>query len=310
MKVSYVDDKNALALSKVNKDNTVLHELIDSIDWTLRSSNQKDSTFSGIRMYEIKALSSLYGFDVFGVSFSFEEVEPTDTRMLSPLEKMLHSLFKRMSLKQGYYIIRVPQGFPILTNAINNVLKGAKYADSTICYLNRIDSSQSNYCNTAIELLDNNETEITDTLVRITYDSFADYPSQYYSSEILRPLSGMVYRNWITECLRSEQYITLYAVVYGKPVGFITVRNTEYALEIVLNAVEKGFRGSGIYTDLCMEAMKHSTRNKLITVSTQHSNFSVQRIWTKLGFEPFYSFSLLHLNTMPLRGFANNNGKR
>ncbi len=182
MKVSYVDDKNALALSRVNKDNTVLHNLIDSIDWTLISSTPKGSSSFGIRTYEIQSLSSLYGFAVFGVNFFFKEVEPTDVSMLHPLKEMLHSLFTRMCSHQGYYIIRVPQGFPILTNAINNVMEGAKYADSTICYLKRIDSSQINYSNTTIKCLNNMETGIFDTLVRITYDSFTDYPSQYYSS--------------------------------------------------------------------------------------------------------------------------------
>ena len=80
-----------------------------------------------------------------------------------------------------------------------------------------------------------------------------------------------------------------------------TISETEYTIELVLNAVDKAYGNNKIYERIVRYATKYALeKNKLSTVSTQFDNFFVQRAWINIGYKPYYSFYLFHLNNIGL----------
>jgi GNAT superfamily N-acetyltransferase len=80
-------------------------------------------------------------------------------------------------------------------------------------------------------------------------------------------------------------------------VGFATLRlNKAEETEGVLFGVAPGFQGQGIYRSLMISGMKWSQSKgaRHMIVSTQIVNISVQKVWTRLGFEPSHAYHTFH----------------
>lgn len=129
---------------------------------------------------------------------------------------------------------------------------------------------------------------------------FHDYQGHYHADRNLsRGDCDDVYMDWARRsCVeRDGASEVLIAEQDGVPVGFATLRlNTPGEGEGVLFAVDAAARKRGVYQSFMVDGMRwclDKGATKMI-VSTQLTNTGVQRVWTRLGFEPQQAFYTFH----------------
>lgn len=138
-------------------------------------------------------------------------------------------------------------------------------------------------------------------LVRsIAKDAFRGYSGHYHSdSNLAKEQCDEVYSDWAyNSCLSQKIADTvLIAEFSGEVIGFATMkRNILEEGEGVLFGVSPNFQGKGIYKLLMIGGMNWCVNNKIGTmiVSTQITNVAVQKVWSRLGFEPSHSYYTFH----------------
>ncbi len=297
MKKSYIEQKNCLAenifLHSPNGISQEIEKRVSSYHFLVSSENQK----IGVRCCNIDNLSNLYQFPVYGISFCFDHIDPFDESLYSFYQDAIDYIQVQQKNHKGYYILRVPKQFPLITSALIERGPEYTYMDSTICYGIIPQAShlpQRNISSTVIN--PSNE----HFLQQITQESFQKYASHYSLSPTLRPLSSKVYTEWINTLIHSDKCSVFTHLEDEVITGFVATKDSTSSTEIVLNAVSAHFRRKGIYEALCRHVL-HSAFQKsmdFVTVSTQINNLPVQRIWQKLHFQPFYIFDIYHYNNL------------
>ncbi|HMO12751.1 MAG TPA: GNAT family N-acetyltransferase [Pirellulaceae bacterium] len=130
--------------------------------------------------------------------------------------------------------------------------------------------------------------------------AFQGYLGRYHADTRLADQhADEAYTEWAEECVlsASAESPVLVSVRGGKIVGFAAIRrNNADELEIVLNAVHPSERRCGIYSSLVVKSLHLANENrcKRLLISTQINNYSVQRIWSRLGFVHFKSIYTFH----------------
>jgi GNAT superfamily N-acetyltransferase len=140
-----------------------------------------------------------------------------------------------------------------------------------------------------------------DSAVRaVARDAFQGYSGHYHADPRLdRQKSDEAYQSWAQRsCLSREVAGEVLVADDGQVAGFATLRmNDPDEGEGVLFAVAPRAQGSGVYRGFMVEGVRwcRSQGAKRMIVSTQITNLAVQRVWTRLGFEPAYSCYTFHL---------------
>lgn len=138
------------------------------------------------------------------------------------------------------------------------------------------------------------------TVARIAAVCFHDYQGHYHADPRLdRRDCDNVYVDWAQRsCLeRGSESEVLVAVQDTSPVGFATLRmNTASEGEGVLFAVSPSASKRGVYQSFMVEGMRWCIEKGAtkMSVSTQLTNTGVQRVWTRLGFEPHHASYTFH----------------
>lgn len=130
--------------------------------------------------------------------------------------------------------------------------------------------------------------------------SFRDYSGHYHADDRLeRVKCDEIYPDWAFRSCVSRDVAdeVLVAELDGSIVGFATLRlNTPEEGEGVLFGVAPTAQGRGIYRSFMICGMewclsKGATR---MVVSTQIANIAVQKVWTRVGFEPSHACYTFH----------------
>lgn len=135
---------------------------------------------------------------------------------------------------------------------------------------------------------------------QVASQSFAGYMGHYHADPRLdRRQCDETYVDWAhRSCLSKEVAdAVLVGATGAKIIAFATMRlNSEEEGEGVLFGVAPEAQGQGIYRALMVGGMqwcKARSRARMV-VSTQITNYAVQKVWTRLGFEPLKSYYTLH----------------
>lgn len=131
---------------------------------------------------------------------------------------------------------------------------------------------------------------------------FADYKNHYSSNPHLKKeliLEG--YKEWAQSFVHEEDsskygwYVTLNDAIVAFALCSITDENT---CEGVLYGVKHEVSGKGIYSDLVRFTQQFFKEKgmKIMKVSTQVQNYSVQKAWIKEGFNLKEAFDTCHIN--------------
>jgi ribosomal protein S18 acetylase RimI-like enzyme len=131
--------------------------------------------------------------------------------------------------------------------------------------------------------------------------AFKNYVGHYHADPKLpKEAADESYASW---AYRSCEGLPVANVVIGIEddvddiVGFIALKRHADLASIELNAVSPTHQRRGIYTALVGLAMNWAMKEgcSRISVSTQLNNVSVQKVWSRFGFEPTKSYYTLHL---------------
>jgi GNAT superfamily N-acetyltransferase len=130
--------------------------------------------------------------------------------------------------------------------------------------------------------------------------TFKGYSGHYHADPRLdRQQCDETYTDWAYQSCLSKAVAdgVLVAELKGAIVGFATLRlNSEEEGEGVLFGVAPEAQGHGIYRSFMVRGMEwcRARNRKTMVVSTQVTNIAVQKVWTRLGFEPSKSFYTFH----------------
>jgi GNAT superfamily N-acetyltransferase len=140
----------------------------------------------------------------------------------------------------------------------------------------------------------------TEGVVRVARACFRDYRGHYHADPLLDPRRcDDVYVSWAERSCEDKAAASavLVAERNGGVAGFLTLQAGADGHEIVLNGVDPDHQRHGLYRALVLAAREQARAEgaRRLTVSTQLTNIAVQRIWTRLGFEPRFSQYTFHL---------------
>ncbi len=130
--------------------------------------------------------------------------------------------------------------------------------------------------------------------------AFAGYYGHYHADPRLdRRQCDEVYVDWARRSCVSLEVAdgVLVCEVEGRIAAFATLRlNSDIEGEGVLFGVAPEAQGRGIYRALMLGGMAWclGRGRKRMVVSTQVTNQAVQKVWTRLGFEPSKSYYTFH----------------
>ncbi len=140
-----------------------------------------------------------------------------------------------------------------------------------------------------------------ETVVReIAAQSFQGYFGHYHADPRLdQAACDAAYISWAERSCtdRSLADEVLVAELDGQLVGFLTLRrNVPEQTEIVLNGVTPAAQGRGVYRELVSRALQQGAAwaAQEIIVSTQIVNLAPQKVWVRLGFEPYRFYYTFH----------------
>lgn len=138
------------------------------------------------------------------------------------------------------------------------------------------------------------------TVQAVAANAFQGYMGHYHADPRLdRTQCDRVYTDWAYRSCISREVAdeVLVAEVEGAIAGFATLRlNGPEESEGVLFGVASWAQSRGIYRSLMIRGMEWSVAQGAtrMVVSTQITNIAVQKVWTRLGFEPSRSYYTFH----------------
>ena len=140
----------------------------------------------------------------------------------------------------------------------------------------------------------------TSAVVEVARQAFTGYFGHYHADPKLeRRQCDEVYVDWARRTCESADRAegVLVAAAGGRVLAFATMRvNSAEEGEGVLFGVAPAAQGRGIYRSLMIGGMRWcaARRCRRMVVSTQIANLAVQKVWTRLGFEPSGALLTFH----------------
>jgi GNAT superfamily N-acetyltransferase len=177
---------------------------------------------------------------------------------------------------------------------------GYRLMDTLVCYSRSLDDlpprpapSDGLSCRQAVP-------EDAGVVAGVARGAFTGYLGHYHADpRIDRAAADAAYVEWAESSVMraSPAAPVLVAESEGRIVGFLTLRsNSSEEMELVLSAVNHALSGRGAYAMLVSEALALGAARGFARVrtSTQINNYSVQRVWARLGFVHSSSLYTLH----------------
>jgi GNAT superfamily N-acetyltransferase len=135
---------------------------------------------------------------------------------------------------------------------------------------------------------------------QVAADSFRGYSGHYHADERLRRSQcDEIYTDWARRSCLSRDVAgeVLIADIDGRVAGFATLKlNSPEEGEGVLFGVAPWAQRRGIYRSFMVRGMEWCAGKgaKRMIVSTQIVNTAVQKVWTRIGFEPSHAYYTFH----------------
>jgi GNAT superfamily N-acetyltransferase len=176
---------------------------------------------------------------------------------------------------------------------------GGRLMDTLVYYVRVIVGGElpENTCKVPIRPVRPGEDE---AVRKVAGEAFRGYRGHYHADPRLDPAKcDEAYQSWAQRSGVSREVAGEVLVADdGQVAGFATLRlNDPREGEGVLFAVAPRVQGAGVYKAFMLEGMRWCRFQgaKRMVVSTQITNLAVQKVWSRLGFEPSHSFYTFHL---------------
>lgn len=300
--LSYIEDKNLLAYCVANRDYSIINKKINECKNELTYFNYYNESIIGYKIDRIKQLTNIYGYNVYAVKFYFTNItHEFDDYCDKNIGEMILKLKKDLGNLNGYIIIKVPSSNIMLINQLNKMNINFLFTGGTVCYYIR-EFNDKNFGNDGLNIKiasPMDKKSYRNELIKLSEASFQNYFGQYHISYVTREKAPMIYKNWVEEYINSDGNNLIIAQIENEVVGFLAIDETDYTIESVLGGISNNFMNKKIYERMLRFETKYTlNKNKISTISTQFDNFFVQRSWVNIGYKPYYSFYLYHVNSI------------
>jgi len=200
-------------------------------------------------------------------------------------------------------IVRVPSG---RSQCINSLVKWALpliHADTLVYYKCDLSSYVPKPLRNSDVVMRKADPSDMDSLRRLIAETFKDYVNHYHANALFSRNSILEgYQEWAESHLLSNGRTLWVADRDGDLVAFAACSEDDARQEgeIALNAVAPGQSGRGLYGDLVRHTQAVFRRRgfKLMKISTQVSNFAVQKVWAREGFFMFEAWDTFHISPL------------
>lgn len=196
-------------------------------------------------------------------------------------------------------ILRVPSTEVYQLHLLNQLSCEYIIADTLVYYsidLNKIETPILKNNNLQFQLASESDKDLLYPLVMETFDG---YKNHYYSNPHLNK-NGILegYAEWTLGHIESPNKLCFIAKDGDKIVAFASCSYIDDTAEGVIFGVSKDYAGRGIYTDLIKYSHIYFKEKgfKMMKVSTQIQNYTVQRVWIKEGYLIENAYITIHIN--------------
>lgn len=192
------------------------------------------------------------------------------------------------------------------SNQIQNIERyglRAIHADTLVSYACRLQEHESKPLQNPGLQIDLARVDDEQAIIALIKAVFLDYPNHYHANPLLdraAVLDG--YCEWALTHIGGDNVVSWVARVDGRlaAIACSSFDASEGVCHGVLHGVHPDFSGSRIYTDLIRHT-KNYFRNRgyrLLKISTQVGNLTVQRVWVREGFVFDEAFDTFHINAL------------
>lgn len=198
-------------------------------------------------------------------------------------------------------IVRVPAGSPRALEGLERHGLPSVHADTLVhytCDLRRHTPPSLRNGDIAFTLAVEHDLAELDPLVEAT---FAGYVSHYHANPLFRAADILAgYREWAAAHVSGEGRTLWLARREGRLVAFAGCQLHGGSAEGILYGVAPEAAGGGLYGDLIRHTQDAARRAgcSAMTVSTQVSNYAVQKVWAREGFHLVQAFDTYHVNAL------------
>ena len=295
---SFVDDKSRYLKAYHEKDYQQLaDENIKNREALSFYIYEKDTLY-GYQINQNQPLAKLYEMPFFVVRFIFANVDTLhDDEQEKQMIRLLLNLKAQMEQTSGYYSIRIPSHIIDLIRAYNEVLNHAIFCGGTVeeyTYDYHVVENNNAALNLFFADFSYFEKE-KPKILKIIDKSFSAFPGQYHISPVTAPKAGCVYQNWIAQSFDESKIVI--AEINGEPVGFLSISENEYAVDVALTAVSPTSRKNGVYKAMLAYGNHYANASKrFFVVGTQFDNFASQAGLQSFGLKPYKSVYNIHVD--------------
>ena len=144
----------------------------------------------------------------------------------------------------------------------------------------------------------------TEDVVSAIQTTFTDYSNHYTSNPMLRPIDpATAYADWAKRSLALDQRAVLVALDDPRDTiaAIALVDFGDESADILLAGVDPRFRSRGLYSSFLPRVVRTARDRGFpeVVISTQDHNVAVQRLWSRLGFEPTLAVNVVHAMRTP-----------
>ena len=300
-KISYIDNDFKYAKAFIKRDYDEIADEIKNKRNDMSYSFEANGKIYGYDITINKLLSEVYAFNFYVVHFFFLNI---DTLHNIEQERCIYELFDHLmgeiQTKKGYYNLKLPTNIVDLIRAYNRLKQPFIFCGGTVeQYIYNTKVPDCNKSDLNVFMADREYVSLhNEELLNMTYRSFEFYQGQYHLSYAISEKAGDIYKSWIDGSLLPQSSDKVIVSEYdGIPIGFVTIKEDDFAVQGVLAAVLNEYRQYGAYKAMIAYIINYAHKNgKSFITGTQFDNFIVQGTWNSLGLKPFYSFYNIHFD--------------
>lgn len=299
-KIAFIDESKVLSKYYLQRNYSDLSEQIKKNCSFLTEYISFEDSLIGFEISKNKPLSDLFNRTFLVVRFSLANIKTEHQKIQEQkFTELMQRLYYIMEEQKGYYNLRIPSHIVDILKAYNTVFQGGYFCGGTV---EEMIAGREVKCNFEKEVniffaSRDYVQKYKRKLQEITFKSFKEYHGQYHISPITQDSAAEIYENWIFQSFEKCNQNIVVSEYQGTPIGFITIEESEEAIEGLLNAVDEEYRNMGAYRAMLSFVINAAYKKKKnFVISTQLDNFIVQGVWGSLGLKPFYSIYNIHFD--------------
>lgn len=296
--ISFIDDNSILGKAFIERDYSEINNVIEKNKTNYEFFVENSEQIYALSVSKNESLSKIYDSEFRVVRIVLKDVDTMHTKeQENYFKRMYKFLNEYMKENPAYYNIRIPTHFVDAVKAYNTVFEEGIFCGGTVEWIGnnkKIDIQKKDGID-AIWADDEYIKKYRDEMLAIAFTSFEQYQGQYHISDATADKAGVIYQKWLEDSFDNYEGNILVIASEEKPIAFFMFRETEYAVDGVISAVDSNYRKYGAYRLMISSGINYATENnKLFVTSTQFDNFIVQGVWASLGLKPFYSIYNIH----------------